>query len=209
MDNVDSPFRTVHVVDDDEAIRDSLLWLIEGAGYLVSAYPDAESFLAALPHIEPGCVICDVRMPGLSGLQLFDELKRRQLPFPLIFLTGHGDVPMATGALRGGAIDFLEKPVDESVLLERLHEGFERLALEWSQRTEREAFAARFASLTPRERDVFHRVVAGYLNKQIADELAISIKTVEVYRARVMEKMGCRKVAELVALWAHHQQASG
>ena len=130
-------YRTVHVVDDDDALRDSLVWLIEGAGYAVNAYPDAESFLDALSVIEPGCIVSDIRMPGLSGLQLFDALKARDVPFPVIFLTGHGDVPMATGALRAGAIDFLEKPVDEMVLLARIEEALARLAAECSERAAR------------------------------------------------------------------------
>lgn len=209
MRPADCPFRTVHVVDDDEALRESLVWLLEGAGYRTSAYPDAESFLAALSQIEPGVILCDVRMPGLSGLQLFMALKAQAINWPVLFLSGHGDVPIATAAGRAGAIDFLEKPLDPTLFFARLTEAFERLAAAWQQRQARQALLARGQQLTPREREVFARVVAGALNKQIADELAISLKTVEVYRARIMEKIGCRKVAELVALWAQHRNTIG
>ena len=193
----DEPQR-VYVVDDDEAMRDSLVWLLEAHGLAVEAYPSGEAFLEAQREDMRGCLVLDVRMPGMSGLELHERLIARRAALPVIFVTGHGDVPMAVSALKRGAVDFIEKPFNDQDML-RLVEAC--LELERTQRQARlwEAGARRrVAALTDREREVMALVVAGKLNKQIGDELGISVKTVEVHRARVMDKMEAGSLAELV-----------
>ncbi|MDR1662782.1 MAG: response regulator [Azoarcus sp.] len=188
----------VFVVDDDEAQRDSLVWLLESHKHKVGAFSRAEDFLAVWNEALAGCLVLDVRMPGMSGLELFEELCRRRSPLPVIFITGHGDVPMAVAALKKGAADFIEKPFAAEDML-RLVDGC--LAHEREARTRRRGeadTARRLTQLTAREREVLGLIVAGKLNKQIADALGISIKTVEVHRARVMEKMGAHSLACLV-----------
>ena len=187
----------VHLVDDDEALRDSLVWLTESQGFPVAAYDSAEAFLAAWKPRMSGCLILDVRMPGMSGLELYERLIDMQSTLPVIFMTGHGDVPMAVSALKKGAVDFIEKPFNDKDML-RLIEIC--LALDREQREKRlhAAEVKRLMNLlTQREKEVLDLIIAGKLNKQIADILSISIKTVEVHRARVMEKMEARTPAEL------------
>ncbi|MBL8518591.1 MAG: response regulator transcription factor [Betaproteobacteria bacterium] len=187
----------VHVVDDDEAFRDSLTWLLEGHGFEVRAHASATQFFAAgLPA--PGSVILlDVRMPGMTGMQAHDELARRGAAAPIIFITGHGDVPMAVEAVKKGAFDFLEKPFQD----ERLIELIRRAATQGASRAPGGVRATgRLQALTQREREVLDRVVAGRLNKSIADDLGISIKTVEAHRAKVMEKMQAKSLAELIQI---------
>ena len=189
---------TIHVVDDDEAMRDSMTWLLEGEGYAVACYESAASFLAARSEQMRGCIVLDVRMPEMSGLELHEKLEALGSRLPIIFVTGHGDVPMAVSALQRGACDFIEKPFKNEDLLSRISRALE-LGAEVSARDERNhAIVRRLAQLTQREREVMQLVVAGKLNKQIADQLDISMKTVEAHRARVMEKMGVRTLAELV-----------
>ncbi len=193
-----APDQTIHVVDDDEALRDSMTWMLEGNGYQVAAYDSAEAFLAVCRPDMAGCVVLDVRMPGMSGLELFEELSRRRCTLPVVFITGHGDVPMAVSALKKGAVDFIEKPFSERDMLRLIEQC---LKLERENRDKRllEADTARrLEHLTQREREVLDLIIVGTLNKQIADVLGISIKTVEVHRARVMEKMGANSLAELV-----------
>jgi FixJ family two-component response regulator len=193
-----APDQTIHVVDDDEALRDSMTWMLEGNGYQVAAYDSAEAFLAVCRPDMAGCVVLDVRMPGMSGLELFEELSRRRCTLPVVFITGHGDVPMAVSALKKGAVDFIEKPFSERDMLRLIEQC---LKLERENRDKRllEADTARrLEHLTQREREVLDLIIVGKLNKQIADVLGISIKTVEVHRARVMEKMGANSLAELV-----------
>jgi len=187
----------VYVVDDDDALRDSLRWLLESAGYKVSAHATAERFLLAYRRGMAGCLVLDVRMPGASGLELQQELMRRGATLPIIFVTGHGDVPMAVEAVKNGAFHFLEKPFKDEQLLRLIDEASRQLvpATEHAQRL---CAAARLATLTQREREVMDLVVQGRKNKQIADDLRISIKTVEAHRARAMEKMDVSSVAELV-----------
>jgi FixJ family two-component response regulator len=188
----------VYIVDDDEAMRDSLVWLLESHGYEVQAFPSAESFLAAFHAELRGCVVLDVRMPGMSGLELHETLMARRSELPVIFVTGHGDVPMAVSALKKGAVDFIEKPFGDRDMLRLIEQCLE---MERARRAARllEGEARRHLdTLTDREREVLELVVAGKLNKQIADGLGISVKTVEVHRARVMEKMAVGSVAELV-----------
>jgi len=190
--------QTVFVVDDDAALRDSILWLLEAHGHRVALHESAEAFLAAGSESRPGCLLLDVRMPGMGGQALYDTLLERGNRMPVVFITGHGDVPMAVAAVKKGAVDFIEKPFAEGELLGLVAHC---LALDAERRQETAAaatLAARLATLTPREREVLDLIVAGKLNKVIADRLAISPKTVEVHRSRVMEKMGVRSVAELV-----------
>ncbi len=188
----------VYIVDDDEAMRDSLAWLLESQGFAVDPYASAEDFLAAFRDGMTGCVVLDVRMPGMSGLEMYEKLNARHCTLPVIFITGHGDVPMAVAALKKGAVDFIEKPFGDKDMLRLVEQC---LALDRDNREKNRAYAAaarRQASLTERELEVMNLIIDGKLNKQIADVLNISIKTVEVHRARIMDKMAVRTVAELV-----------
>lgn len=192
------PTQTIYVVDDDEAMRDSMSWLLEGEGYRVSCFDSAERFLHARHDQMRGCIVLDVRMPEMSGLELHERLTALGSRLPIIFVTGHGDVPMAVAALQRGACDFIEKPFHNQDLLDRIQRALE-LDMQIAQRRQRDnAIAHRLGQLTQREHEVMDLVVAGKLNKQVADELQISMKTVEAHRARVMEKMGVRTLAELV-----------
>jgi len=188
----------VFIVDDDEAVRDSLRWLLEANGYRVRAFESAEAFLAAYDPAAVGVLIVDVRMPGMSGLELQEHLLARQIAIPIVFITGHGDVPMAVSTIKKGAVDFIEKPfndVDLRVIVANMFEKAHEQAAEAANRRDREAMLAR---LTSREQQVLERIVAGRLNKQIADDLGISIKTVEAHRANIMEKLQVATVADLM-----------
>jgi FixJ family two-component response regulator len=190
--------RLVYVVDDDDAIRDSLRWLLESTGYRVSAYPTAERFLGAYKAGLAACLVLDVRMPGVSGLELQQELNRRGEDLPIIFITGHGDVPMAVDALKNGAFHFLEKPFADEQLLALIEQTARLRSPAAAEGVRGRCAAARLATLTQREREVMDLVVQGLKNKQIAEELSISVKTVEAHRARAMEKMDVSSVAGLV-----------
>jgi len=195
----DPPLGLVYVVDDDEAVRDSLQFLLEPT-YQVATFGSAEAFLERYDPKAIACLVLDVRMPGMSGLALQEELLRRQQYVPIIFVTGHGDVPMAVDAVKKGAVDFLEKPFNDEELLARVESAvtLERAALH--VRAQRQLAVTRIAALSQREREVMERIVDGKLNKVIADELRISVKTVEAHRARIMEKLGVDSVAGLVQL---------
>ncbi|MGE5546216.1 MAG: response regulator transcription factor [Solirubrobacterales bacterium] len=191
---------TVFIVDDDEAIRDALAWLFESRGVTARTFRSAEAFLAEWGPELTGCLLLDIRMEGMSGLDLFDRLREMGCGSPTIFLTGHGDVPMAVSALKKGARDFVEKPFNDNDLVDRVIE-----ALAWEVRRRAEAadqasVAARLACLSQRERQVMERVLAGKLNKVIADDLGITMRTVEVHRAHVFEKMGVKTAVELAQL---------
>ncbi len=188
----------VYIVDDDEAMRDSLLWLIESQGFAVTAYSSAEDFLAACRDGMAGCIVLDVRMPGMSGLELYEKLNARRCTLPVIFITGHGDVPMAVSALKKGAVDFIEKPFGDKDMLRLIGQCLELDRNNREKNQQGVAAARRLAALTGREIEVMDLIVAGKLNKQVADVLNISIKTVEVHRSRIMDKMEVRTVAELV-----------
>lgn len=191
--------QTVYLVDDDDAMRDSLVWLLQGRGLSVRPYSSAETFLAEWkPGQMRGCIVLDIRMPGMSGLELYELISTKPLPPPVIFVTGHGDVPMAVSALKKGAADFIEKPFNDKEIAALVEQCLERDRAQRAEREREAGLAQRLAHLTAREREVMDRIIAGRLNKQIADDLGISIKTVEVHRARVMEKMGAGSVAELV-----------
>jgi FixJ family two-component response regulator len=193
------PTQRVYVVDDDEPMRDSLVWLLESKGLRVEAYASAEEFLEQVPEDARGCLVLDVRMPGMSGLELFERLAGR-VALPVIFVTGHGDVPMAVSAVKKGAVDFIEKPFNDVEMLGLVEKCLAAERSERADRARRSEARARLATLTEREREVMEKVVAGRLNKQIADDLGIAMKTVEAHRARVMEKLAVGSVAELVQL---------
>ncbi|HPE02579.1 MAG TPA: response regulator [Burkholderiaceae bacterium] len=188
----------VYVVDDDEAVRDSLKWLLEASSYRVELYDSGESFLARYDPKAIAVLVLDVRMPGMSGLEVQEHLITRKSDLPIIFITGHGDVPMAVNTLKKGAVDFVEKPFDQAALKAQV----ERMLGEARRRrtdAERESLnEALLAKLTPREEQVLERIVAGRLNKQIADDLGISIKTVEAHRASIMDKTNSGTVADLM-----------
>jgi FixJ family two-component response regulator len=189
---------TVYIVDDDEAVRDSLRWLLEANSYRVRAYASAESFLAEFDEQQPGVLIVDVRMPGMSGLELQEQLIARKSTMPVVFITGHGDIPMAISTMKKGAVDFLEKPFDETALREIVGRMFEQANQRLTQAKAVRQHEAMLARLTSREQQVLERIVAGRLNKQIADDLGISIKTVEAHRANIMEKLQVTTVADLM-----------
>lgn len=192
------PDQTVYLVDDDEALRDSLVWLLESNSYKVAQFESAEAFLGAFQPGMTGCLILDVRMPGMSGLELYERLRERHTTLPVVFITGHGDVPMAVSVLKKGAVDFIEKPFSDTDML-RLVDQCLATERENRERLRQDAAVAhRLDQLTGREMEVLELIIAGRLNKQIADDLGISIKTVEVHRARVMEKMEANSLAELV-----------
>lgn len=196
----DNPQATVFIVDDDRAVRDSLRWVIGAAGFRVKAYPSAEAFLEKLDPSQPGCLVLDVRMPEMSGLQLQKLLSSENHVLPIIFISAHGSVPEAVRALREGAIDFLMKPFDHRVLLERIQSSIELDRKRRESRRQQETIAARMARLTARERQVMELIVIGKPNKTVALELGISTKTVEIHRARVMEKLAVRNLADLIHL---------
>jgi FixJ family two-component response regulator len=195
------PEATIHVVDDDQAVREGLSALLTARGYAVRLYPTAEALLDAGPHGRPGCLVVDVRMPGMSGLELQRELKRRGETMPLVVITGHGDVPVAVAALKAGAVDFLEKPFDGDALLAAIGEALARPGAHAAAAADDRAAASRcVAGLTPREREVMDLVAAGLANKVIAHRLGIAVRTVEIHRAHVMEKTGARSLSDLVRL---------
>lgn len=196
--------RTVFIVDDDHAVRAGLAALLTVRGYAVKPFETAEAFLAAWDKADSpqatACLLVDVRMPGMSGLDLQRELKRRGAMLPVVVITGHGDVPLAVAALKGGAVDFLEKPFDRDALLSAVEEGLQRSAARVAATLDREVAEARVAGLTPREREVMDLVVQGLPNKVVAERLKVAIRTVEVHRARVMEKTGARTLSDLVRI---------
>ncbi|WP_437760082.1 response regulator transcription factor [Sorangium sp. So ce1389] len=191
---------TVFVVDDDPSVLRALERLLRAAGHAVEAYASPGAFLERAPSERPGCAVVDLRMPGLDGIELQEELSRRGCPLPIVFLTGHGDVPSSVRAMKAGAIDFLTKPCDDTDLLAAVARAIERDARARATLGEQQALRTRFEALTPREREVCVRVAQGLLNKQIADELGAAEKTIKVHRGRVMEKLGVESVAELVRL---------
>jgi len=190
----------VHVIDDDEAVRESLAFLLRSADLDAATYESATAFLAALPKAAPGCIITDVRMPGLSGTELLQKLKEMGVTMPVIVVTGHGDVPLAVEAMKMGAIDFFEKPFDDEALLASVQSSLGSWGEQEAREAERADVRARLESLSPRERDVLKGLVAGHPNKTIAFDLGISHRTVEIYRANVMTKMKASSLSELVRM---------
>lgn len=190
----------VHVIDDDEAARDSLSFLIDCAGIRVRSYPNAVAFLAAVPGMEHGCIVTDVRMPEMSGVELIERLKALGVTDPVIVITGHADVPMAIQAMKAGVADFLEKPFSDDAILEAIRAALARHHDQNEAEAERARIRERLAILSPRERDVLRGLAQGHANKVIAYDLAISARTVEVYRANLMTKMQARSLSELVRM---------
>jgi len=190
----------VYVVDDDEAVRDSLQWLLEGKDYRVRCFDSAETFLNRYDPREVACLIVDIRMPGISGLELQDRLVERKSPLPIVFITGHGDVPMAVTTMKKGAMDFIQKPFKEEELVSLVERMLDQARDSFNDSQTAANRDALMAKLTTREAQVLERIVAGRLNKQIADDLGISIKTVEAHRANIMEKLNANTVADLLKI---------
>ncbi len=191
---------TVFVVDDDQAMRSSLKWLIETVGMRVEVFSSANEFIRSYYPGRAGCLLLDVRMPGMSGLELQEYFIQQQIKIPIIIITGHGDVPMAVRAMKVGAVDFIEKPFNDELLLDSIRNALALDVEQRAQQAERSEVAARLAHLTPREHEAMEMVTNGRANKEIATELGVSSKTVEAHRARVMEKMEASSLAELVKM---------
>ena len=191
---------TVYVVDDDEGVRDSLQWLLEGKDYRVRCYDSAETFLSRYDPREVACLIVDIRMGGMTGLELQDRLVERKSPLPIVFITGHGDVPMAVNTMKKGAMDFIQKPFEEDALVSLVERMLDQAKDDFTEHQHSASRDALLAKLTSREAQVLERIVAGRLNKQIADDLGISIKTVEAHRANIMEKLNANTVADLLKI---------
>jgi len=191
---------TVHIVDDDDALRESLAFLLGTARINVATHASASAFMEAIPGAKLSCVITDVRMPGMSGIDLLKRLREMKIEVPVIVITGHGDVPLAVEAMKVGAIDFLEKPFDDEVLLASVKAAIERQGGEIKRNAELAEIVSRLAALSNRERDVLGGLVAGRANKQIALDLGISPRTVEIYRANLMNKMQAGGLSDLVRM---------
>jgi two-component system response regulator FixJ len=198
---VRDPEQRVYVIDDDEAVRDSMGMLLESVDLPYRCFPSADNFIAEHDGTERGCLVLDIRMPGMTGLELQQRLAQIGSSLPIIFITGHGDVPMAVEAMRQGALDFLRKPVNEADFLERIGYALDQETGNWRQKHDHEQSQQRLATLTEREREVFQRVAEGQANKAVAGELGISERTVEVHRSQVMKKLGARSLAQLVRLY--------
>lgn len=196
--NEDAPM--VCVVDDDASLREAVARLIRSVGLEVETFASAQEFLRRTPPDRPSCLVLDVRMPGLSGLDLQDELVAADLTMPIIFMTGHGSIPMSVRAMKAGAVDFLTKPIDDQALLDAIHRALAQDVRARRERAEIAELRQRLETLTPREREVCALVVTGMLNKQISGKLGVSEKTVKVHRARVMQKMEAESLADLVRM---------
>jgi FixJ family two-component response regulator len=190
----------VFIVDDDQSVRTGLVNLLESADYAVETFASAAEYLAQAPYFGPACLILDVQLPGLDGLALQRQLAERSGIEQIVFITGHGDIPMGIQAMKRGAVDFLLKPFEDEPLLSAVGQALARSAENWRRRDEVAQVRARIATLTPREFEVFRLVIAGLLNKQIAAELGAALRTIKTHRGRVMHKLGVESVAELVRL---------
>ncbi len=191
----------VYVVDDDQGMLDSTVWLLESVGLKALPFTSGRAFLDACEPNRPACVLLDVRMPGMGGLNVQEELRRRGIELPLIFVSGHADVPIVVRAFRAGAVDFIEKPYNEQLLLDSVQQALASRAQPVRQVDQRlPEIEARLASLTPRERDVLLPLVRGYTNREVAEQLDISVKTVDLYRSRVMKRMQAETLPELVGM---------
>jgi two-component system, LuxR family, response regulator FixJ len=194
------PDRIVHLVDDDEAVRRSASLMLRSLRYVVRTYKSGPALIEAAAELAPGCILVDVRMPEMDGLEVQEALKACGVTLPVIIMTGHGDVNLAVQAMKAGAVDFLEKPFDRPALLAALEEGFSRIEHAGRQRARVQAAASRFDALTPRERDVLKGLVQGHPNKTIAYDLGISPRTVEIHRANLMSKLGVASLSEALRL---------
>ncbi|HEY5680539.1 MAG TPA: response regulator transcription factor, partial [Pseudomonadales bacterium] len=197
------------VVDDDDSVRNSLRWLLESVDLAVETYATAEAFLEAYDRARPGCLVLDIRMPGMSGLELQERLLEDKAPIPIVFITGHGDIPMAVEAMKRGAIDFIRKPFRDQELLDRIHAALNADEDQRGAYDNLTTIRERVAALTPREHEVFERVAQGQANKVVAIELGISERTVEIHRSQVMQKTEARTLADLVRMKLTLDQADG
>ena len=202
---MNEPTATVFVVDDDEAIRNSLRLLLKSVGLESRTLPSAREFLDTYRPSQPGCLVLDVRMPGMSGLELQEQLNLRGATIPVIFITGHGDIPMAVEAMQQGAFDFLQKPFRDQDLIDRIQRALTKDVQTRTALKEHERIRQRLTSLTPREREVLALMTQGKPNKVMAHELGVSQRTVEIHRARVMEKSGASSLAQLVRMVMDHE----
>jgi FixJ family two-component response regulator len=191
---------TIFIVDDDAAVRDSLKMLLRSVGQAVETFSSGQEFIDAYSEDRPGCLVLDIRMPGMSGLELQQRLNERHSIMPIIFITGHGDVPMAVEAMQAGAVDFIQKPFRDQDLIDRINQALEKDQNNRASLGERNDIRKRLETLTPREREVLDLVVHGKANKVIAGDLRLSQRTVEIHRARVMEKMQASSLAHLVRM---------
>jgi FixJ family two-component response regulator len=191
---------TIFIIDDDASVCKSLARLLQISGFNVETYESSEQFLSREPYHGTGCIVLDVRMPGLSGMELHDELIRVGYTLPIIFITGHGDIPMSVRAMKKGAVDFLPKPFDEEELLQAVAKAIEADKKTKAEQSEHRRIIRLIEKLTPREREIVPYIIGGMLNKQIAFTLRISEKTVKIHRGRIMEKLGVRSITELVHL---------
>ena len=198
------PAPTAYVVDDDESIRSLWQWLLGSNGIAVQTFATATAFINAYSRGDAGCLVLDVRLPGMSGPELQDHLRREAIEIPIVFVSAHGDVPTAVNAIKAGAVDFIQKPFDYREALAIVRRALERDAQVRERRARQMALAGRFAALTAREREVLHRIIEGKSNKVIAEELDISVRTVEFHRANVMEKTGAESVGALIQQMALH-----
>jgi two-component system response regulator FixJ len=196
----DDELRLVHLVDDDEAIRRSVGFMLKTSGYHVRTYESGADLLKGAPHIEPGCILLDIRMPGMDGLEVQGALKEKGVTLPVIIMTGHGDVTLAVQAMKAGSVDFIEKPFEKAVLLSAIEHGLERLKKSAASLDRAEEAAVRLQGLTPREREVLDGLAKGLPNKTIAYDLGISPRTVEIHRANVMSKLGVRSLSEALRI---------
>ena len=198
-----SSIPTIFVIDDQESVRHALGEMLNVFGFTVETYESADALLNALDRSRAGCVVADVRMPGMDGIELTRELARRKIPCPVVLISGHADVPMAVAAIKAGAEDFIEKPIDDVQLVAAINRGLARLFEQQTLEKSIETLAAQFARLTPRQVEIFDLVAAGYTTQAIAANLEISARTVESYRAQIMEKMQAESVAVLVRQAIH------
>ena len=192
--------RIIHLVDDDEAIRRSAGFMLKTSGYKVDSYASGVDLLKEAKDLQPGCILLDVRMPDMDGLQVQQALQERGIGYPVIVMTGHGDVGVAVQAMKAGAVDFIEKPFEKAVLLSAIEEGFSRLEQSGKSRARAEEATVRLQALTPRERDVLEGLVRGHPNKTIAFDLDISPRTVEIHRANLMSKLGVASLSEALRI---------
>ncbi len=199
---------TVYIVDDDEPVREALAALLQSVSLSHQGFASAEAFLEVASPEMRGCLLLDVRMPGMSGLMLQQKLEEMDVTLQIVIITGHGDVPMAVRALKAGAADFIEKPFNGQDLIDRIQACLEDDHQLWHTRQALNEAAARFDALTPRERDVMELIAAGFHTKKIADQLEINDRTVDVHRFNIMRKVGVRTLAELLRLWSMAQQKS-
>lgn len=201
--------RLVHLVDDDEAIRRSVGFMLKTSGFHVRTYESGIELIKSAPHFEPGCILLDIRMPGMDGLEVQKALRDKGVTLPVIIMTGHGDVTLAVQAMKAGAIDFIEKPFEKAVVISAIEHGVERLTRSATSRDRADDAAVRLQALTPRERDVLDGLAKGLPNKTIAYDLGISPRTVEIHRANLMSKLNVRSLSEALRLAFAVQQDQG